>query len=316
MMKTVKMALETCVNLQPWEKVCIVTDTNKVGIAEVFAAGAHAIGAETVMVIMTPRETHGNEPPEVAAAAMLAADVILAPTTFAITHTEATKAAMKNGARVLILRGITEDIMIHGAITADYAQVKKITEILAQKMSDASTARVTSPSGTDITMSLAGRQALALTGTVHQPGTFAPLPDGEAAIVPLEGTANGIIVIDHTMDGIGLVDKPITLEVREGKVVDIHGGTAADKLKSIIQNADENATNIAELAIGTNPKARLVGSMTEDKKMLGSVHIAVGDNHVIGGHTKSKIHLDGLLLRPTVFLDDKKVAENSNLYLD
>ena len=40
------------------------------------------------------------------------------------------------------------------------------------------------------------------------------------------------------------------------------------------------------------------------KKVLGTIHIALGDNtSFAGGHTKSKIHPDGILSQPTVKVD-------------
>jgi leucyl aminopeptidase (aminopeptidase T) len=83
---------------QSGENVCIVGDTNTFSIAKVLAEASYAVVAETVLTIMTPREMHGNEPPPVVASAMLGADVILAPTTYAITHTKARLDASKQGA--------------------------------------------------------------------------------------------------------------------------------------------------------------------------------------------------------------------------
>ena len=117
------------------------------------------------------------------------------------------------------------------------------------------------------------------------------------------------------MDGLGLLDGPIRMEVSNGKVVSIEGGESAQQLRRLVDAADEHATNIAEFAVGTNPNARLVGNMAEDKKLEGSVHIAIGDNHVLGGAIKSTIHLDGMLLNPTVELDGKRVIDEGRLLL-
>ncbi|MGQ0571167.1 MAG: aminopeptidase [Armatimonadota bacterium] len=311
--ESVRNVVSTCAHVRHGELVCIAADTETMPIALAILEAVKEVGAEPVMVTMTPRRAHGNEPPRVVAAAMKAADVVIQPVTYAMTHTDATRDAMRAGARVLVLRGITEDIMTHGAMLADYAKVDRITQEVARRMSGAETARVKSPSGTDLVMSLVGRQAVALTGRVGGPGTFAAMPDGEAAVSPVEGTAEGTLVVDHTMDSLGLLDQPIRMTVRGGKVVEITGGTSARKLRDLIATADANATNIAEFAIGTNDRARLIGSMTEDKKYLGSVHIAIGDNHVIGGTVVSELHLDGLLLRPTVDLDDERVVEDGRL---
>jgi leucyl aminopeptidase (aminopeptidase T) len=203
--------------------------------------------------------------------------------------------------------------MTHGAMLADYDKVDRITREVAHLMSEARTARVRTPAGTDLTMSLAGRAAVALTGRVGGPGTFAAMPDGEAAISPVEGTSEGTLVVDHTMDNLGLLDRPIRMRTQNGRVTEISGGTSADQLRALIAGADANATNIAEFAIGTNDRARLIGSMTEDKKYWGSVHVAIGDNHVIGGTVVSELHLDGLLLRPTVELDGKTIVQDGRL---
>ncbi|MDR7554927.1 MAG: aminopeptidase [Armatimonadota bacterium] len=308
-----RQVVRTCARVQPGELVCIAADTHTVAIAHVLAQAVREVGAEPVLVVMEPRKAHGNEPPRVVAAAMKAADVVLQPVTYAMTHTDATQEALRAGARVLVLRGVTEEIMTHGAMLADYDAIDRITREVARRLSAAHTVRVRTPAGTDLTMSVAGRTAVALTGRVGGPGTFAAMPDGEAAISPVEGTAEGTLVVEHTMDNLGLLDAPIRMTVRGGRVVEIAGGEAAARLRAMVAAADPNATNIAEFAIGTNDRARLIGSMTEDKKVRGTVHVAIGDNHVIGGTVTSELHLDGLLLRPTVELDGQVVVQEGQL---
>jgi len=314
--ESVRNVVRTCARVQPGELVCIAADTQTMPIALALMEAVKEAGAEPVVVTMLPRRAHGNEPPRVVAAAMKAADVVIQPVTYAMTHTDATRDALRAGARVLVLRGVTEDIMTHGAMLADYDRVDRVTREVQRRMTAANAVRVTTPSGTDLTLSVGGRSAVALTGRVGGPGTFAAMPDGEAAISPVEGTTEGMLVVDHTMDGIGLLDAPIRMTVRGGRVVDISGGQSAERLAVLVAAADTTATNIAEFAIGTNDRARLIGSMTEDKKYRGSVHMAIGDNHVIGGTVVSELHLDGLLLRPTVELDGRRIVEDGRLLID
>jgi len=314
--ESVRTVVRTCARVQPGELVCIAADTQTMPIALALVEAVKEAGAEPVVVTMLPRRAHGNEPPRVVAAAMKAADVVIQPVTYAMTHTDATRDALRAGARVLVLRGVTEDIMTHGAMLADYDRVDRVTREVQRRMTAANAVRVTTPSGTDLTLSVAGRSAVALTGRVGGPGTFAAMPDGEAAISPVEGTTEGMLVVDHTMDGIGLLDAPIRMTVRGGRVVDISGGQSAERLAVLVAAADTSATNIAEFAIGTNDRARLIGSMTEDKKYRGSVHMAIGDNHVIGGTVVSELHLDGLLLRPTVELDGRRIVEDGRLLIN
>jgi leucyl aminopeptidase (aminopeptidase T) len=247
---------------------------------------------------------------------MREADVVFQPVTYAMTHTDATREAMAAGARVLVLRGITEDIMTRGAMLADYEEVERLTKRVAELLSEAEEIRVTTPAGTDLRLRANGRTSLALTGRIEGPGTFVAMPDGEAAIAPVEGSGEGTLVIEHAMDSIGALDAPIRIAVEGGRAVNIAGGASAAELRSLIEGADEDARNIAEFAIGTNESARMIGSMTEDKKKKGTVHVAVGDNHVIGGTVESQLHLDGLLLRPTVQLDGRTVVSDGRIAQD
>jgi leucyl aminopeptidase (aminopeptidase T) len=302
--------------VRPGEGVCIVADMQTRPIADLIFEVTREVGAEPVLVCMAPRRTHGNEPPSVVAWAMRGADVVIQAVTYAITHTDATQEALRSGARVLVLRGVTEDVLTQGAALADYEEVARLTKAVAERLTRARTVHVRTPAGTDLTMDIEGRTAIALTGRVEGPGTFAAMPDGEAAIAPVEGTAEGILVVEHTMDGIGRLDAPIRMVVRQGRVVEVTGGEAAERLRGLMDGAGPNAANIAEFAIGTNRWARLIGSMTEDKKRWGTAHVAVGDNHVIGGQVTSELHLDGLLLRPTVTLDGEVVVEDGRLLIE
>ena len=314
MMRTAQKIVQHTARIQAGENVCIVGDTNTFSIAKVLAEASYAAGAETVLTLMTPREMHGNEPPRVVASAMLGADVILAPTTYAITHTRARLEASKRGARTVILRGIDEDSMIHGAMLADYDEVFATSNRLATRLGQAKMIKLATDSGTDVTFFVEGRKGLALGGIATESGTFTSLPSGEAAIAPLEGKTQGNIIIDFAMDGIGLLTDPIRLAVRDGRVVSIEGGKEAQQLKKLLEG-DENAFNVAEFAIGTNPKSRMKGNMAEDKILKGCVHVAVGDNHTIGGRLESKVHLDGVILNPTVEIDGYLIVNKGKLLL-
>ncbi|MFQ5859804.1 MAG: aminopeptidase, partial [Anaerolineae bacterium] len=311
--RTAKQVVETSAGVRPGENVCIVTDTNVLSIASAIAAACHAVDAETVTCVMTPRQMHGNEPPRVVAAAMKAADVVIAPTTYALTHTDARIEATRAGVRIVVLREITEDTFLHGAMTADYEAIDAISRSLAETLTEGNHVRVHTSKGTDLSMSIAGRRALHLGGVAREPGSLTSLPSGEAAIVPAEGSAEGVIVVDHAIDGIGLVDTPVTLTVRAGQVVAIEGGKAAGRLEQILAESDDNATNVAEFAIGTNPLSRMRGNIAEDKILEGSVHIAVGDSHTIGGNVTSQTHLDNVILRPTVWLDEREIVHDGTL---
>ena len=162
-------------------------------------------------------------------------------------------------------------------------------------------------------MSIEGRKAEEGT-LIKEKGSFHNLPSGESCLAPVEGTANGTFIVDASF--LEKVDKPIKLTVKEGYVVDIRGGKTAAKLKKLLKSiGDKNAYNIAELGIGTNDKAKITGEILEDEKVLGTAHIALGNNISYGGKINVPIHLDGVFFKPTIFVDDKKIMENGKLLI-
>ncbi|WP_096391126.1 aminopeptidase [Halopenitus persicus] len=305
--------VEDCLNVREGEEVLVIADPRKVEVARSIATAANAIDAEVVTAVMPLLESHGNEPLDTVADAMETADVAFTCTTHAITHTRARLRAAEAGTRIGVLRSVTEDMMVEGAMTVDFETLRRRTEALADIITEADHAHVTSDEGTDVEFSIEGCQSFSLDGYFHEEYGFATLPPGEAPTHPKEGTANGTIVIDVSMDNIGQLEEPIELTLEDGFVVDVDGGADAEELEAIFEANDENGRNLAEFAIGTNPKAKLIGNLAEDKKRAGTIHFAVGDNESLGGSIKSDIHLDGVIRTPTVRLDDTVVVDDGRL---
>jgi len=314
MARTAKMIMENVLGIKPGENLCILTDTERPeSITRVLFIAAQMAGAETVVITMTPREMGGVEPPPIAAAAMIAADAIVNQTSHSLTHTNAQREALKRGARVCNLREVNEDMMIRGGITADYVKVKELTEKLANLLTVSKKVQIITPQGTNLTMNIEGRKGNILAGFATNPGEFSGLPDGEACLAPLEGSATGVIINPYSIEKINIIKDPLCLEIKKGMVVKVKGGKEAKQLESIIEKVGEAAKNIAEFAIGTNPECRITGITREDKKSWGSVHVAIGDNKTLGGTVECYMHLDIIMLEPTVMIDDRLIVDNGKI---
>lgn len=304
-----RIAVTECMGVKKGESVLIVADEPTVLVARELWQAAIDAGAEAVYMEMTPRLNDGVEPPDTIAEAMVFADVVLAATSRSLSHTDARKEASKAGARIASLPGITADMM-QRTLKADYQQIAAVSETFAKALTGGSEARLTTPAGTDLTLSLVGRDGHPDTGINHMPGAFSNLPAGEAYIAPLEGTAEGILVIDGAMSGVGVVEQPIRMVVEKGFVTKIEGGDEAAKLDQLLAGYGKLAYNIAELGIGTNDKARLTGNVLEDEKVKGTVHVAVGNNTGFGGTVQVPVHLDGILTKPTLMIDGKVIIKD------
>lgn len=126
-------------------------------------------------------------------------------------------------------------------------------------------------------------------------------------MAPVEGTAQGLLVIDGALAGIGVLEKPLRIKVEAGQAVAVGGGREARLLEDIFTRYGPASRNIAELGIGLNPLARLTGNVLEDEKVRGTVHIALGDNSTFGGQIETPSHLDGILLQPRLRVDGQQI---------
>lgn len=311
MAPTARRMMEQVLAVRPGERLVIVTDDERPrSITDLLTATAALYGLQAVVVMMPAREMGGEEPPPAVAAAMREADCIIVQTSHSLTHTNAEREALRGGARVCNIREVDEEMMVRGGMTADYEEVDRITRRGVTLLTAASRALVTTPEGTDLTLDLSGRPAFALSGFAREPGTFSGLPDGEAAIAPLEGRTEGVVVDPYLIEKIGQVTEPFRMEIRRGQIVRVEGGAQAEQMNAILARKDPGARNFAaELALGTNPACRLIPKSREVKKRLGQAHVALGDNLSLAGTVESAVHLDIMLLRPTVVLDDRIVLD-------
>lgn len=193
--------------------------------------------------------------------------------------------------------------MLEGAMKVNWQEMAKRTKNMAQRINKTENIEIKTPNGTHLTFSKRGRKANADTGIITQKGAFSNLPAGEAFLSPLEGTANGKLILEWAPTQ--KLKKPITLYVENGRVTEIQGKDKyADYLKSKLSERAENA-NIAELGIGTNDKASRPDNILESEKILGTIHIALGDNSSFGGKVSTPFHQDFVFFKPTVTLIDK-----------
>lgn len=310
LLKGARIAVETCMGVKYGERVLVVTDPSRLKIAEALLEAARIVGAKIMLICMPTGTKHGEEPPKLVADTMRTVDVVLAPTTYSLTHTRARLNACRFGARVATMPMITEEIMCRGAMLANYRDVEKLTKKIVARMDKASRVEVTTPAGTKLNFSVRERKAHSDTGIFHNPGDFGNLPAGEAFIAPIEGTADGKVLVDGSMD-----DTPqgrIEITIKKGMARQI-SGRPTRKLTKMLEEAGPKARNLAEFGIGTNPNARLIGNVLEDEKVLGTCHIALGDNSTFGGKVRAGIHVDGIFLRPTVELDGKIIMKKGKL---
>lgn len=285
------------------EKVLIITDDDKQTIADLFYQVSKELAKESILVKMPTRSKSGEEPPQIISSLMKLADVILCITEHSMTHTNARKEASKLGARIATLPGISLDMLENGAITADYDEIEKLTEKYCELLDNGENVEILKD-GYQLKFSIKGRKSIRSTGVFKEKGEFGNIPSGESYIAPIETSANGKMIIDGSISNIGMLDDPITIEIKDGKLVNASGKNGQKLLELL---GDGDGRTIAEFGIGTNKKARLSGNVLEDEKVFGTVHIAFGSNKSFGGQIEAGVHIDCVIKNPIVLIDSKPI---------
>lgn len=287
------------------ESLLVVTDDPTAEVGALFYRAAQDLGRKALLMQMPELDVAGQEPPAAVAAAMREADVALCPTAKSITHTNARIEAAQGGTRVVTMPGITMDMLRAGASCADYARVEERTLRLTETLTAAKSARI-EKDGHVLTLDLTGRSGIASPGVYREHGSSGNFPSGEAYIAPVEGIGEGTTVIDGSMVSIGKLETPLVAHIENGRLANIEGPDA--EALGILFARPENGV-VAELGIGTNDEAILSGIILEDEKLYGTVHIAFGTNTSFGGANKADCHYDGIILEPTLYLDDELIID-------
>lgn len=311
--KAVTAVVNDCMGVKPGETVLVVANPATLGLGERLRGEAGRAGADAVMALMGERETHAAEPPAPVAAAMAAADVVLAPTVQSLSHTASRKAASEAGARIATLPDVTEE-MLARVMSADMAELRRRGHAVADALTGGTEARISCENGSDLRLSLRGRTAIADAGELTARGAFGNLPCGEGFISPDDGDCEGTLVVDGTIAGVGVPGSPVTMRVEDGCLVEASGEQGRALIELLTADSERGRT-IAELGVGTNEKAILTGNVLEDEKLLGTAHVAFGASEAIGGRVQVPVHLDCVVMRPVLSVDGTEIVRDGKLLI-
>ena len=317
-----RVIVKSCMNVKSGEKVLLIVqnDEKRKLVGKYLEAEVRRLQAISTVIFVEDGEMKA-EPPKRVVDAMMTSDVILATlnldNTQIIAHTKARNVAtnekkVRFGMAPILLPNITHD---------DIMRIRERTEKVAKIMENGKIARITGPEGTNLTFSVEGRKCERLRASMWEPGEWGAVPlYAEAALAPVEGTANGKFLVNGFFEYVGRVVKPFVWIIKSGRIVEVVGdGPEAEKCRRILAAADENGTNIAELGVATNHILTYKGfsGTVTDKMILGTLHIACGKNTTfVGGHIYSNIHHDAVSERMTLEIDGTRIIENGKWLFD
>lgn len=299
--------LHSISKIEDGDTILIITDDNKLEIGT-YVYEHVKNDYETSMIVMQPTKGHGDEPTEVVAAALKNADVAFGATTMSLFHSKARRDASK-GKRLkwVGLQDYSLDMFTSGGLLANFDEIHALIDGVVDQF-QGKTFTLLGEGGTNMVCSVENRKPVIDYGTARCRGDACFPPNAEIALGPVEGTANGVLVIDGSIPHpeLNLIEEPITCHVKDGYITEIEGGKEAEILKRILESYnDPTVYNIAELGLGMNPCNKLCGRMAPDEGSFGNIHVGIGKNLGFGGHVDSPLHLDMVIKTVTCIIDGR-----------
>lgn len=313
--KAANVLLTTCSDCKKEEKILFVTDPTSFEVAQIMWDAATDF-PNKALIMMEERNMHGEEPTETVGLAMRNSDVIFGITKFSLFHSQARKDAVANGARFVNMVDYNTSMMEKSGLHCDFEEIGKVCSKVALKLENRKMCKITTDKGTNFTCEIEGIKPNPQYGRSLKPGSSSSPPDIECATCALEGTGEGIIVVDGSIPHpkLGLITEDIKLTVKNGLVVKIEGGQQAEVLERILKDFnDPNVYNLGEIGIGLNPMCELNGSMLEDEGCSETLHFGAGDNRGFGGKTASNYHLDIIIKEPDLVVDGEKILDKGRV---
>jgi len=312
--KAVLSIFHDCFHMKNDEQLLILCDDAKIELGMHFFKIAKSIGLTAHLSVLPPSRLAHESALKTLSPYLNNLDAAIFLTTDSISHTSFRRQASRKGTRIASMPGITREILIRN-MNGNYKKTVSLSRKLADILTIANHGHILTPAGTNLHFSLKRMKGYADTGLLDKPGTFSNLPFGEAAAAPAEHSAEGTLVLDSTFSSLGTLAHHVKIKVKAGYATRISGNGQVDQIRKMLRPYGQAGRLIAEVGIGTNGDSAITGSILEDEKKLGTLHIAMGNNTSFGGKNNIPSHHDGLLLNPTLILDGKTILDQGRLAL-
>jgi len=309
--------LDRCLAVREGERVLLLSDDGTDG--EVVAGLEEGIarrGARPVLARIPVPALPGSEPPNDVAAMMLEVGAVIELTSLFIGSSTARQRATRAGVRYLAMPGVRLDTFREdGPLTVDFDSIRSDAEAVGRAWGGAERFRLTTPGGTDLSGSVAGRRGRVLHGLAREDGAYMAPPDIEAGTAPVEGTTSGIVVVDADLlfMGQGPLPEPVVIHIAGGEMVGLEGSESGRLREMIARCADERMHNVAEVSMAFNPAGRVCGVAMETESARGTAHIALGNSIAYGGVVDAVAHLDCVMKDATIAMDGHPVMVSGEL---
>jgi leucyl aminopeptidase (aminopeptidase T) len=120
--------------------------------------------------------------------------------------------------------------------------------------------------------------------------------------------------VDGSIDGVGLVNEPIRLQFKDGRLARIYGNKEAQKFRDYLKaNWNSTSRDLVRIGVGTNHNAKLAGDLVEDETAFGRVHLGIGHSHQAAGAPLTPDYIRVTLRNSDLEIDCRPIVRRGKL---
>ena len=319
-------AIRVCLNVEPAERVTVITDRECEEIAGSLVHELEQVGAPYRMFVLEDVATR----PLTALPAVIAEDMERSEISIFAVHVQANELRSRMEMTDIVNRrrmrhahmvNINRQIMLEG-MRADYHKVDRLSTKVLDLVRVAHEIRATTPAGSDFAAVLNPDYRWLKTSGLISRDKWGNLPGGEVFTTP--GNVNGTFVIDgvvgdYLCERFGSLEAtPLTVRIKDSRLTEAYSDNK--ELESAFwsyTHSDENSDRVGEFAIGTNIElTHVIGHILQDEKFPG-IHIAFGNPY--GAHTGadwySATHIDVVGTRFDIWVDEQQIMRDGRFLI-
>lgn len=310
--RAVNTLIKDYMGIDESEIVLVIADDKRKETGIAIYDSLNKICEDTYLILVKSQEER-DILPELVAEAIDTVDSVICAADLPLLNSQARLKATQMGVRIGFIPDLPEESLVR-CLSADHSLIAEKAEFISSEMKKTTTIKVETKSGTKINILIKNRDIFSSTGIMRTIGEFGYVPAGKVYVLPLDEQTNGFILIDGSIEKIGVVEQPVGIEITKGLTTKILGdGEEPKMLAKLMNKAGRSARNLAEFGIGINPKAELIGNPLEDECVEGNIYFAFGGNIGLGGSVNSKFRLSMVMTKANVFFDDRLIVHNGKI---
>ena len=319
-------AVRVCLQIQPKEKVTLITDEASQDIAASLVHEVEVVGAPYrlwALEDLAQRPLRAMPPPILADLETSQVSVFAAQAQRGELHARMQMTEVVNRQRIRHghMVNINKQIMKEG-MRADFRKVDEISVRVRDIASAAHSIRASSPAGSDVIAQFNPQYRWIKTSGIINPDKWGNLPGGEVFTTPER--VDGTFVIDGVVGDYlcarfgDLQRQPLVIRVKASRLVEAH----SDNLELEEEfwkytHTDEESDRVGEFAIGTNIALdHVIGHILQDEKIPG-VHMAFGNPYAehTGADWYSSTHIDVVGTKFDIWADDQQLMREGKFLI-